>query len=180
VRAARAAPGMAEPRDALGLERAPRAIECFDISNHGDDYAVGAMSRLVDGEPDRGGYRNFVIRTVSGRDDYAMMAEVVRRRYSRLADEGGPMPDLVLIDGGRGQLRAALGALEDAGVEVPCASIAKREEEVYVPGRDAPVRLDRRSPALHALQRARDEAHRIGVRHNRRLRAPRRERRGRA
>lgn len=180
VRAARAAPGMAELRDALGLARAPRAIECFDISNHGEDYAVGAMSRLVDGEPDRGGYRNFRIRTVSGRDDYAMIAEVVKRRYSRLADEGGPMPDLVLIDGGRGQLRAAIGALEDAGVEVACASIAKRDEEVFVPGRAAPVRLDRRGAALQALQRARDEAHRIGVRHNRRLRAPRGERRARA
>ncbi len=180
VRTARLAPGLAELRDALGMARAPRTIECFDISNHGDDYAVGAMSRLVDGEPDRSGYRNFRIRTVSGRDDYAMIAEVVRRRYSRLADEGAAMPDLVLIDGGKGQLGAALGALEDVGVSLTCASIAKREEEVFVAGSDAPLRLDRHGAALHTLQRARDEAHRIGVRHNRRLRAPRTARRGRA
>ncbi len=176
IRAAGAGPGLAELAAALGLAGPPRAIECFDVSNHGEDYAVGAMSRLVDGLPDRGGYRKFRIRTVSGRDDYAMVAEVVGRRYRRLLSEGSPMPDLVVVDGGKGQLAAAAGALDaaaGAGRGPPCVSIAKREEEVFGPagaGREGPADLPRGSQALRVVQLARDEAHRFGVAYNRSLR----------
>ena len=170
VRTAGTAPGLGELEAALRLPAAPDIIECFDISNHGADYAVGAMSRLVGGWPDKSGYRRFRIRTVKGRDDYAMIYETVRRRYVRLAGEGGAMPGLVLIDGGRGQLGSALRALADASVTVPCASIAKREEEVFVPGRSEPIVLGRDSDALQVLRRARDEAHRFGVSYNRAIR----------
>ena len=125
-------------------------IECFDISNHGTDYAVGAMSRLVDGVPDRSGYRKFRIRTVRGRDDFAMIAEVVRRRYARLLKSDSEMPDLVLVDGGLGQLGAALGSIEDLGIGLACASLAKREEEVFVPGSSIPVPLERAGRASSA------------------------------
>lgn len=163
-------PALARLQERLGLPSLPRAIECFDISNHGDEFAVGAMSRLLDGRPDKSGYRRFRIKTVSGRDDFAMMAEIVGRRYSRLAREKSEMPDLVLVDGGRGQLGSALGALGKAGAEIPCAALAKENEEVFMPGRGVPVRMKRTDPALHVLQRARDEAHRFGVAYNRALR----------
>ncbi len=170
VRTAGAALGLSEIQDALGLPALPRRIECFDISNHGADYAVGAMSSFLDGQPDKSNYRHFRIRTVDGRDDYAMIREVVRRRYMRLADEDAKMPDLVLIDGGRGQLGSAVGALDEVYVKLACASLAKRNEEVFVPGRDEPIVLDKSSPALHILQHARDEAHRFGVSKNRQIR----------
>lgn len=163
-----AEPGLVRLRDELGLDDVPRIIECFDISNHGDAYAVGAMSRFVDGEPDRSGYRRFRIKTVRGRDDYAMMSEVVRRRYARL--DARDLPDLVLIDGGVGQLGAAVRSLEALSLDVPCVSIAKRNEEVFVPGREAPAALRRDEPALSILRHARDESHRFGVSYNRRLR----------
>lgn len=163
-------PAIARLQERLQLPALPRAIECFDVSNHGDEFAVGAMSRLLDGRPDKSGYRRFRIKTVEGRDDFAMIAEIVGRRYSRLSREGADMPDLVLIDGGVGQLGAALGALAGAGVELPCASLAKEREEVFMPGRGVPVRMRRTDPALHVLQRARDEAHRFGVAYNRLLR----------
>lgn len=163
-------PALARLQERLRLPSLPRAIECFDVSNHGDEFAVGAMSRLLDGRPDKSGYRRFRIRTVSGRDDFAMMAEIVGRRYSRLAREKAGMPDLVLVDGGRGQLSSALGALSEAGADIPCAALAKENEEVFMPGRGAPVRMRRADPALHVLQRARDEAHRFGVAYNRAIR----------
>ena len=169
IQSSGAQPGIAELQEALKLKRAPRVIECFDISNHGSDYAVGAMSRFVDGVPDKSGYRKFRIRTVHGRDDYAMIAEVVGRRYRRLKREGGQMPDIVLIDGGPGQLGAAKGALRGAGVSLECISIAKRLEEVFDSGgRVAGIPKD--SGGSKILQHARDEAHRFGVAYNRKLR----------
>lgn len=165
-----AQPGLAELAEALDLAGPPQVIECFDISNHGDDYAVGAMSRFVDGVPDRGGYRRFKIRGVQGRNDPAMISEVVGRRYRRVSVEGGAMPDLVLVDGGPAQLKAALDSLGAVGVGAQCASLAKREEEVFLPGYGEPVRMPRDNPALKVLQHARDEAHRFGVAYNRRLR----------
>ena len=170
VREEGAAPGLSELRRALMLPSIPHVIECFDISNHGADYAVGAMSQLVGGAVSKSGYRHFRIRAVKGRDDYAMIKEVVRRRYVRLAGEGAALPDLVLVDGGKGQLRSALDALDEASVEIPCASLAKRQEEVFVPGRAEPMILERGSDALMVLQRARDEAHKFGVSYNRRVR----------
>lgn len=151
---------------ALNLESAPRRIECFDISNHGEEFAVGAMSHLADGRPEKSRYRRFRIRSVRGRDDYAMMYEVVLRRYSRLKREEKPMPDLVLIDGGLGQLGRAAEALQKAGANLPCVSLAKENEEVYVLGKSEPVVMPPSEPALHLLQYARDEAHRFGVAYN--------------
>ena len=171
ARAAGAEPALAELAAALGLGSPPRAIECFDISNHGADYAVGAMSRLSDGLPDTGGYRKFRIKTVRGRDDYAMIAEVVRRRYRRLLDDGSPLPDLIVIDGGRGQLAAAHASLGALSVRTPCVSIAKREEEIFGPrAGDGPLALPADGAALRIVRLARDEAHRFGVEYNRSLR----------
>lgn len=170
VQSGGAGPGTAGLQEALGMASPPRVIECFDVSNHGDDYAVGAMSRMVDGEPDRAGYRRFRIRTVRGRDDFAMIAEIVKRRYLRLLGGGSAMPDLVVVDGGRGQLGAALGALGALSLDLPCVGLAKREEEVYVPGAAGPLSLPRDGAPLSILRHARDEAHRFGLAYNRRLR----------
>ncbi|CAI9832516.1 Excinuclease nuclease subunit [Nitrosopumilaceae archaeon] len=162
-------PALARLGSALGLPGPPRVIECFDISNHGADFAVGAMSRLVDGEPDGPGYRRFRVRGVRGRDDYAMMAEVVGRRYRRLLREGSRMPDLVVVDGGKGQLGAAVGAIKGAGATLHCVSLAKEREEVFAPEIRDPVRVPRGAP-LDILRRARDEAHRFGLKYNRAVR----------
>ncbi|HEU5488585.1 MAG TPA: excinuclease ABC subunit UvrC [Candidatus Nitrosotalea sp.] len=163
-------PALVELQEKLGLENIPRTIECFDISNHGEDYAVGSMSCLVDGKPHTSGYRKFKIKTVKGRDDFAMINEIVKRRYLRLKEEKSKMPDLVLIDGGKGQLNAALSALHAIGVNVPCVSLAKENEEVYQPKTNKPIVMARSNPALKVLQHARDEAHRFGVAYNRAIR----------
>lgn len=163
-------PGIYELQERLELENVPKIIECFDISNHGAQYAVGSMSRFVDGKPDRSGYRKFKIKTVSGRDDYAMIAEIVKRRYYRLAEESLELPNLILIDGGKGQLKAAERSLQSISLKVQCASLAKQNEEVFVPKRKNPIIIPRSSSALKILQHARDEAHRFGVAYNRNLR----------
>jgi len=163
-------PGIYELQERLELENAPKIIECFDISNHGAQYAVGSMSRFVDGKPDKSGYRKFKIKTVSGRDDYAMIAEIVKRRYYRLLEENSELPNLVLIDGWKGQLKAAERSLQSISVKIQCASLAKQNEEVFVPKRKNPIIIPRSSSALKILQHARDEAHRFGVAYNRDLR----------
>jgi excinuclease ABC subunit C len=163
-------PALIELQEKLGLENIPKKIECFDISNHGEDYAVGSMSCLVDGRPYKSGYRKFKIKTVTGRDDFAMIKEIVKRRYLRLKEEKTEMPDLVLIDGGKGQLSAALDALHSIGVKVPCVSLAKENEEVYQPKANKPLVIPRNNPGLKILQHARDEAHRFGVAYNRAIR----------
>lgn len=163
-------PALVELQEMLKLDKIPKTIECFDISNHGTDYAVGAMSCLVNGKPFRSGYRRFRIKTVRGRDDFAMINEIVKRRYLRLKEEKSNMPDLILIDGGRGQLNAALDALKYDGISIPCASLAKENEEVYHPKMKEPIVISKSSPALKVLQHARDEAHRFGMAYNRLLR----------
>lgn len=168
-------PGLVELKERLGLPRVPKVIECFDISNHGASYAVGSMSRLVNGAPDKSGYRKFRIRTVLGQNDFAMINEIVKRRYLRLGEEGLAMPDLVLIDGGRGQLSAAVSALESLAVKISCAAIAKQNEEVFVPHKNEPVVIPKSHQSLKILQHARDEAHRFGVAYNRALRMPKTE-----
>lgn len=160
-------PGLGELRQILNLPKIPHVLECFDISNHGEDFAVGAMSRFVKGMPDKSGYRKFKIKTVSGRDDFAMISEIVKRRYYRLAEEERPLPDLVLIDGGKGQLKAAQSALQSISLKIPCASLAKQNEEVFVPNKKEPIKIPRSDSALKILQYARDEAHRFGVKYNR-------------
>jgi excinuclease ABC subunit C len=152
-------------QDALSLPEPPKRIECFDISHIQGTDKVASMVVWEDGRMKKSDYRKFIIRTVVGNDDFASMREVVTRRYTRLQQEGQPMPGLVLIDGGIGQLHAAADALEAIGIiNQPLASIAKREEIVYVLGQeDEPIMLDRFSPILHLVQSIRDEAHRFAV-----------------
>ena len=152
-------------QDALNLPEPPKRIECFDISHIQGTDKVASMVVWEDGRMKKSDYRKFIIRTVVGNDDFASMREVVTRRYSRLQQEGQPMPGLVLIDGGIGQLHAAADALEAIGIiNQPLASIAKREEIIYVLGQeDEPIVLDRFSPILHLVQSIRDEAHRFAV-----------------
>jgi excinuclease ABC subunit C len=151
--------------DALGLEEAPRRIECFDISHMQGTDTVASMVVWESGRMKKADYRKFIIRSHDRNDDFASMREVVGRRYRRLKEEGKPMPGLVLIDGGVGQLHAAAAALEEIGVlNQPLASIAKKEEILFVYGaEDEPVVLDRMSPVLHLVQMIRDEAHRFAV-----------------
>lgn len=172
VQSSGAEPGLVELREKLALPRIPKVIECFDISNHGKSYAVGSMSRFVNGRPDKSGYRKFKIKTVSGQDDFAMINEIVKRRYFRLDNESLQMPDLILVDGGRGQLGAAMSALESMAIRIPCASLAKENEEVYLPSQKEPIIIPRQNQSLKILQHARDEAHRFGVAYNRSLRMP--------
>ena len=152
-------------QDLLNLPELPRRIECFDISHIQGTDKVASMVVWEDGKMKKADYRKFIIRTVIGNDDFASMREVVTRRYSRLQEERQPMPSVVLIDGGIGQLHAAADALESIGIiNHPIASIAKREEWIYVLGQeDEPVVLDRFSPVLHLIQQIRDEAHRFAV-----------------
>jgi excinuclease ABC subunit C len=161
--------------EALGLPDEPRRIECFDISNLQGSDIVASMVVFEMALPRKSDYRTFKIRTVAGSpDDFASMREVVGRRYRRLLEEGSDLPDLVLIDGGPGQLSAAAEALDELGLgELPLASLAKREEILHVRGRDEPVVLDRSAPALQLMQAVRDEAHRFAVKFHRKRRAHR-------
>jgi excinuclease ABC subunit C len=149
-------------------------IESFDISNIQGTDSVAGMVVLDRGKFDKNQYRIFNIKTVIGADDFRSMAEAVDRRYRRLLAEDKPLPDMILIDGGRGQLNAARAALTKLGIEeIPIAGLAKREEEIYVPDRDEPIRLERHDPALHLLQMVRDETHRFAVSSHRRRRSKR-------
>jgi excinuclease ABC subunit C len=152
-------------QDALGLPELPKRIECFDISHIQGTDKVASMVVWENGRMKKADYRKFIIRTVIGNDDFASMREVVTRRYSRLQQENKPFPSLVLIDGGLGQLHSAVEALESIGViNQPVASIAKREEIIYVYGQEnEPIQLDHHSPVLHLIQKVRDEAHRFAV-----------------
>ena len=152
-------------RETLSLPAPPARIECFDISHIQGTDKVASMVVWEEGRMKKSDYRKFIIKTVIGNDDFASMREVVTRRYSRLKEENTPMPGLVLIDGGLGQLHAAADALEAIGIfDQPLASIAKREEIIYVYGQeDEPYTLDRFSPILHLVQSIRDEAHRFAV-----------------
>ena len=159
-------------QDALMLPEVPKRIECFDISHIQGAETVASMVVWEDGRMKKSDYRKFIIRTVEGVDDFASMREVVTRRYGRLQKEQLPMPSVILIDGGIGQLHAAAEALEALGiVNQPLASIAKREEIIYIQGQeDEPVVLDRHSPVLHLVQLIRDEAHRFAVTFHRKRR----------
>jgi len=154
---------------ALSLPSRPDRIEGFDISHLQGHQTYASLVVFVGGKPARAEYRLFSISSGKN-DDFASLAEAVTRRYSRQAEEGNPMPDLVLIDGGRGQLGAAAGALARLELQLPLASIAKKQEEVFVPGRFRPLRLSRRDLALQLLQRIRDESHRFAISAHRRRR----------
>jgi excinuclease ABC subunit C len=159
-------------QDALGLPDIPKRIECFDISHIQGAETVASMVVWEDGAMNKNAYRKFIVRTVTGVDDFASMREVVTRRYKRLRDESKDFPSLVLVDGGLGQLHAAAQALEELGItNQPLAAIAKKEEIIYVFGQeDDPVVLDRHSPVLHLVQMVRDESHRFAVTFHRKRR----------
>jgi len=162
-------------QDLLQLEVEPRRIECFDISNIQGSDVVASMVVFEDGLSKKSDYRKFRIKGLGGTpDDFASMREVVGRRYRRLLEEGKELPDLVLIDGGKGQLSAATEALAELGLgDQPVASLAKREELIFVPGHDEPVALPRSSPILQFVQRVRDEAHRFAIGFHRQTRSKR-------
>jgi excinuclease ABC subunit C len=154
--------GLAGLRKVLGLEKTPRTIEGVDIAHLGGNETVASLVHFIDGLPFKPGYRRFRIRSVQGVDDFASIREVVTRRFRRLAREEEVFPDILLIDGGKGQLNAALEAFRLLGIEPPVLlSLAKREEEIYRPGEAEPLRLSRMAAALRLLQYVRDEAHRF-------------------
>jgi excinuclease ABC subunit C len=197
---------LTELASALGLPRMPERIECYDMSNIQGTSAVGSMVVFIDGRPEPKEYRRFRIRSGDTPDDFRMMAEVLRRRFSRVAklrsetgalslaavgadeapeaveteegerprDQGWAMPDLVIVDGGKGQLSAAVGVMDELAItDVPLTGLAKRFEELYLPGRSDPVVLPRRSQALYLVQRIRDEAHRFAITYHRDVRGKR-------
>jgi len=158
----------------LGLQRIPRSLVCFDISTTQGTDTVGSLVWFENGRAKRSEYRKFKVKTVEGSDDFASIHEVVRRYFDRRVKDDKPLPDLIVIDGGKGQLSAAHAALEELGLtDRPLVSLAKREEEVFMWGREEPLKLSRRSPALRLLQQARDEAHRFAVTYNRKRRSMR-------
>lgn len=150
-------------KNRLGLKKLPERIEGFDISNISGKQAVGSMVSFYLGNPDKNNYRRFRIRSFQGIDDYRMLAEVVRRRYSRLVKEKGAFPDLLIIDGGKGHLLAAASQLKELGLDLPLASIAKKEERIYSSQRKRPLSFSKDTPALNLIRRLRDEAHRFAV-----------------
>ncbi|HOB87955.1 MAG: excinuclease ABC subunit UvrC [Bacillota bacterium] len=166
-----------ELKEVLELPRLPRRIEAFDISTIQGSHAVGGMVVFESGRPVKSAYRRFKIKTVDGQDDYGMMHEIISRRYRRIVEQGGTrnqVPDLIIIDGGRGQLNAGLRALAQVGAEdIPTISLAESHELIFVDGRDEPIALPEDSKALLLLRRIRDEAHRFAVSYHRQLRTKR-------
>jgi excinuclease ABC subunit C len=174
---------LGELQRALALPAPPARIECYDISNTQGTSATGSMVVFTQGVPEKQDYRRFRIKTVTGSDDFASMAEVLRRRFARAQDAEGKrnvdgkenrwalMPDLVIVDGGKGQLSSAREAMEASGVaQIPTVALAKQREELYLPGRPEPIILPRDSQGLYLLQRVRDEAHRFAITYHRKLR----------
>jgi excinuclease ABC subunit C len=158
----------------LGLSSVPRSLVCVDISHNQGRDTVGSLVWFEAGRPRKSEYRKFKIQGLGQQDDFAAIHEVITRYLTRRRDEALPLPDLIVIDGGKGQLNAAIDAMDKVGLgPVPMVSLAKREEEVFIPGRAESLRLPRRSPSLRLLQRARDEAHRFGLAYNRQRRTTR-------
>ena len=168
----RIAAGLEELRLALSLPKAPKRIEGFDISHLAGKHTVASMVSFADGKPDKKEYRTFHVKSLDGKiDDFASMKEIVARRYTRVLNEKLDRPDLVLIDGGKGQVSSAVSILKALGLEdMPIVGLAKREEEIFLPGENEPVRLPEGSAALRILQHVRDESHRFATSFNKRLR----------
>ncbi len=155
------------------LSQLPRHIECFDNSNIQGSNPVASCVVFKDAKPSKKDYRHFNIKTVEGPDDFASMKEVLTRRYTRLVNEGEPLPQLIVVDGGKGQLSAAVEALDDMGLRgvIAVVGIAKRLEEIYFPGDSIPLYIDKNSESLRIVQQLRDEAHRFGITHHRNRRS---------
>jgi excinuclease ABC subunit C len=164
---------MAQMKVDLGLPEEPRHIECFDNSNIQGTNPVAACVVFKNGKPSKKDYRNFNIKTVVGPDDFASMEEVVYRRYKRLLDEGEPLPQLIIIDGGKGQLSSSLKSLDALGLRntIAIIGIAKRLEELFYPDDPIPLYLDKKSETLKVIQFLRNEAHRFGIEHHRNRRS---------
>ena len=156
-------------KDDLNLPVLPEVIECFDNSNFQGDYAVAAMTQFVNAKPNKSGYRHFNIKTVEGPNDFASMEEIIYRRYKRLLDEEQRLPDLIVVDGGKGQLSSAVKILQQLGLfgKISIIGIAEKLEEIYFPGDSIPLYIDKRSETLKVIQHIRDEAHRFGITHHR-------------
>lgn len=150
-------------KNLLGLDKFPLRIEAFDISNIAGKEATGSMASFYRGRPDKNNYRRFRIKTVAGIDDYSMLKEVVRRRYSRLVAENIVLPDLILIDGGKAHLSTAGKEIKELGINIPLVSIAKDRENIYIQNKETPIKFNRDTPALNLIRRIRDEAHRFAV-----------------
>jgi excinuclease ABC subunit C len=156
----------------LRMNVLPEHIECFDNSNIQGEYPVAAMVVFKQAKPDKKEYRHFNIKTVEGPNDFASMEEIIHRRYSRLLEEQKPLPQLIVIDGGKGQLSAALKSIDLLGLRgrITIIGIAKKLEEIYYPGDTLPMYLDKKSESLRIIQHLRDEAHRFGITHHRKRR----------
>ncbi len=156
-------------KDDLRLPVLPEVIECFDNSNFQGDYAVAAMVQFVNAKPNKSGYRHFNIKTVEGPNDFASMEEIIYRRYKRLLDESQRLPDLIVVDGGKGQLSSAVKILQQLDLygKISIIGIAEKLEEIYFPGDSIPLYIDKRSETLKVIQHIRDEAHRFGITHHR-------------
>jgi excinuclease ABC subunit C len=157
----------------LRLEKLPRVIECFDNSNLGGSNPVASMVRFVDGKPNKNGYRHFNIKTVTGPDDFASMKEIVNRRYFRILAENSELPNLIIVDGGKGQLSSAVQALQELSIygKVPVIGIAKKLEEIYYPDDPLPLHINKKSQSLFLIQQIRDEAHRFAITFHRKKRS---------
>lgn len=164
-------PALQELKEQLGLKNLPVRIEGFDIAHIGGKFPVASLISFYNGNPDKKNYRYFRLKTTNGIiDDFASMREAATRRYTRLLNEGAELPDLILIDGGIGQVNAVEGVLRALDLDIPVAGLAKRDEEIYKPGDSNPITLPKRSDALRLLQRVRDETHRFATSRNQRLR----------
>jgi excinuclease ABC subunit C len=159
-----------ELRIALNLNDTPHVIECFDISHLSGTSTVGSMVQFRNASPSKENYRRFKIRNVQGIDDFMSISEVIRRRYSRLKNENSDFPDLIIVDGGKGQLNSSLNELKKLDIKIPVVSLAKKFEEIYVPQSSEPLKLGDKNPALKLMQQIRDEAHRFALSYNRLLR----------
>ena len=157
----------------MQLQNIPDVIECFDNSNFQGTIPVASMVRFVDGKPEKKGYRHFNIKTVEGPNDFASMKEIVWRRYKRILDESAKLPDLIVVDGGKGQLSSACEALKELNIygQVPIIGIAKKLEEIYYPEDPFPLHINKKSQGLLLLQQIRDEAHRFAITFHRQKRS---------
>jgi len=162
--------GLEELRKALKLKKVPGRIEAFDISDISGKEACGSMVSFYNGQPDKGNYRRFRIKSVKAIDDYGMLREVVRRRYCRLLEDNSILPDLIIIDGGKGHLFSAERELAILKIDIPLISIAKKEENIYIRGRKNPIRLNGYNFGLNLIRRIRDEAHRFALEYHHLLR----------
>jgi excinuclease ABC subunit C len=155
---------------ALNLPVLPHIIECFDVSNLGQEHVVAGMVRYKNAKPDKNNYRKFKIKTVQGQDDFASMHEVITRRYKRLLEENAQMPDLIVIDGGPGQVNSAKTALQSLGLQIPLMGLAKENEEIYLPNESTPLRFKKNSRMMLLLRQIRDATHDFAIGYNRKRR----------